>query len=139
MIPFLFLLFAFVVFGALAYALTARGLRGAWRKEGPGPIAARLRARNRTVLGVVAAVAVVAAVLEALLYEMHQAMLDLQFAVGDRLAFDPVMVYETANGGVSWGLYLGVVLGTFLGLLAGTALAARRYPIMGGVPALRMV
>ena len=138
MIPVVFLLFALVVCGALAFVLTDRGLKGPWRKDGPGPIAGRLRGRNRAVLGVVAVVLVVAAVLEALVYAMHEAMLDLQYLVGDAMATDPVMVWETARGGVSWGLYLGILLGAFLGLLAGTVVAARRYPILGGVPALRM-
>jgi hypothetical protein len=138
MIPFLFLLFALLVCGALAFVLTDRGLKGPWRKDGPGPVAGRLRGRNRAVGGVVAAVLIVAAVLEALVYAMHEEMLDLQYLVGDALAADPVMVWETANGGVSWGLYLGILLGVFLGLLAGTVAAARRYPIMGGVRPLQM-
>jgi uncharacterized membrane protein len=139
MIPLLFLLFALVVCLAIAFLLTNSGLKGPWRKDGPGVIGGRLRSRNRLVLGVVAAILIVAAVLEAIIYDMHQSVLDLQYAAGGPMAADPVMVWETSNGGVSWGLYLGILLGVFLGLLAGTALAARRYPIMGGVPAFRMI
>lgn len=133
MILFLFFLLALLVFGGVAFILTNRGMERRWQREGPARVAGRLHRRNRAVLLVVLAFLVVVAALEAFIYDFHQMMLDLQYAVGDPFLSEPAGVMETALGGLSWGLYLVVLVGALGGLVLGTWLSCRLHPILGGL------
>lgn len=125
MIIFLAFLAFFVVMGVLAFVLTNSALGGELRKDGPGPIAHHVRSRNRVILGVLFALVVAVALLEYFVPGIHLALQGLQYELG---SFDPVGVYTTAiGGGVSWGLYLGVLAGAFAGLVAGSYFACTRH------------
>jgi hypothetical protein len=133
-IPVLYFLLFLLLTAALAYGLTVRGMNGAWAREGPAAVAAKLRFRNRALVVGTLGVLVLAGVLEALLPDVSDAVLSLQYALGDALGADPALVWQTQNGTVSYGLYLGILLGVLLGALGGTAAAARRYPVLRGLP-----
>ena len=133
MVPFLYFLLFFLVLLGVAYGLTVRGMSGSLRAAGPARAAAAFRTRNRAILLFTVVVLVVTAVLEALIPDVSGAIEGLQYAVGDLVETDPALVYETANGTVSWGLYLAILLGTLGGLAAGTTVAARRYPVLRGL------
>ena len=139
MVPFLYFLLFFGLLFAAAYGITVwrmgRGLTGA----GPARVGAALTSRNRAVLLFFAVVLVITAVMEALIPDVSLALENLQYAVGDVVASEPVLVYDTANGSVSWGLYLGILLGALGGLVAGTMAAARRYPVLRGLGARDIV
>ncbi len=139
MIPFLFFLLFLLVWLAVAFALTTVGMNGAWSREEPAAVRRRLQLRNRLILLVVLLVLVLTAVMESLIPDVSTMIQDLQYSVGDATGADPVLVYETANGTLSWGLYLAVLAGTFGGLLLGTFAAIRRYPILRGLSAGSLV
>lgn len=132
MILLVYFFLTFVAFALIAFALTERGLRGPWQKQGPYHVAEQARRRNRIVLIVAAVVAAVSVLMEWFIVDYHERILDAQYGVGDAFGWDPLLIQETATGGVSWGLYLVLLLGVFAGLVAGTAFAARRYAIMRG-------
>ncbi len=133
MIPALsFLLFFAVLFG-LGYALTAVRMGGRGQADGPARIGAALRSRNRAVALFFVVVLLVMAVLEALVTDVSEAVEDLQYRVGDLVTADPVWIYETGNGTVSWGLYLAILVGAVAGVALGTYVATRRYPVLRGL------
>ncbi len=133
MIPALsFLLFFLLLFG-IGYGLTVRRMSGRGQADGPARIGAALRSRNRAVVLFFLVVLVILAVLEALVTDVSEAIEDLQYSVGDLVASDPVWIYETGNGTVSWGLYLAILIGAFAGVALGTYLATRRYPVLRGL------
>lgn len=133
MVPSLYFLLFFLVLAGVAYGLTVRGMGGPLLAAGPSRVGGAIRTRNRSVLLFTVVVLVVTAVLEALLPAVSEGVLGLQYAFGDLVDADPALVYETANGTVSWGLYLAVLLGVLGGLAAGTMAAVRRYPILRGL------
>lgn len=133
MVPFLYFLLFFLLFAILAYVLTVVKMGGAFEAAGPARVGGSLRGRNRVITGAFLVVLVILAVLEALIPDVSAAMVDLQYRVGDLVTSSPVMIYETGNGTISWGLYLGVLLGVFGGLAVGTAAAVRRYPVLRGL------
>ncbi len=133
MVPFLYFLLFFLLLLGVAFALTVVRMGGGLSGAGPARVGASLRGRNRAILLFFLVVVVVAAVLEALVPDVSLALENLQYAVGDLVESEPSLVYQTANGSVSWGLYLGILLGAFGGLAAGTIAAARRYPILRGL------
>ncbi len=133
MVPFLYFLLFFLLFAILAYVLTVVKMGGAFAAAGPARVGASLRGRNRVIVGFFLVVVVIVAVLEALIPDVSAAVEDLQYRVGDLVTSSPVMIYETGNGTVSWGLYLAVLIGVFGGLAVGTAAAARRYPVLRGL------
>lgn len=133
MVPFLyFLLFFLLLFGA-AYGLTVWRMNGGLSGAGPARVGAALKSRNRAILLFFVVVLVITAVMEALIPDVSLALENLQYAVGDLVESEPALVYDTDNGSVSWGLYLGILLGALGGLVAGTMTAARRYPVLRGL------
>lgn len=133
MIPLLFFLPTTIVFFLLAFFVTRAGVNGPWQREGPGRIVRALRRRNRVILIVAIAFIAVVAILEALLYDFHSLIMGLQYGAGDLLYATPIGTIQLPNGGVSWGLYLSILLGIFCGLILGTYLACRRYAILSSV------
>ncbi len=133
MVPFLAFLLFFLLFAILAYTLTVLKMKGAFVAAGPARVGASLRGRNRVITGAFLVVLVVVAVLEALIPDVSAAVEDLQYRVGDLVTSSPVMIYETGNGTISWGLYLAVLVGVFAGLAVGTVAAVRRYPVLRGL------
>lgn len=133
MIPVLYFLLFFVLAAALTYGLTVRGMNGAWSREGPATVAAKLRRRNRLLIGAAVVIVLISAAIESLLVDYSDAVLGIQYAVGDAIRAYPALVYETAGGTVSVGLYVAIVLGLALGALAGTAASARAYPVLRGL------
>lgn len=133
MIPGLSFLFFFVVLFGLGYALTVMRVGGTGKADGPARIGAALRSRNRAVVLFFVVVLLILAVLEALVTDVSEAVEDLQYRVGDLVSTDPMWIYETGNGTVSWGLYLAVLFGAFLGVALGTYVATRRYPVLRGL------
>ena len=139
MIPALSFLFFFVVLFGLGYALTAMRMGGRGQADGPARIGAALRARNRAVVLFFVVVLLILAVLEALVTDVSEAVEDLQYSVGDLVSSDPVWIYQTGNGTVSWGLYLAVLVGAFAGVALGTYVATRRYPVLRGLTLRDMI
>ena len=133
MVPLLTFLLFFLFLLGVAFALTVVAMGGRLAGAGPARVGAVLRGRNRAILLFFGVVLVITAVLEALIPDVSLAMENLQYAVGDLVASEPALIYVTASGSVSWGLYLAVLLGVFGGLAAGTIAAARRYPVLRGL------
>lgn len=109
----------------------ARGdIKGSWSKDGPGRIADRLQSRNRTILGVIAAILIGLAVLEAIIPNFHFLMEDFQYAIGS----EPMgLTTLGTGGGISWGLYLAVLVASLLGVLIGTKSACSAFGTTNGV------
>ncbi len=133
MIPVLLLLLFFVLSTALTYVLTVRGMNGAWSREGPATVASKLRSRNRVLVGATFAMLVLSAAAESLFVDYSDAILGMQYAIGDAVRANPVLVWQTDGGTVSAGLYLAILFGVVLGALSGTAAAARAYPVLRGL------
>ena len=133
MVPALAFLLFFLLLAGIAAGLTVWRVGGRGAGDGPARIGSALRSRNRAVMLFFVVVLVVMAVLEALVTDVSIAMEDLQYRIGDMANADPALIYETANGSVSWGLYLAVLLGALGGLAVGTYLATRRYPVLRGL------
>ena len=131
MLPLLFFLTALIVASGVAFALTNASLGGPLLREGPGPIARSIRRRNRLFITGAVIFVVLFATLEALVPDLHLAMLDLAYSLA---AQEPFGVITFASGaGVSWGLYLAVVLGTMAGLVVGSFAACRRHEHAGSL------
>jgi hypothetical protein len=82
---------------------------------------------------------VVCALVEAFVVQVHDAVLDLQYAVGDLFNASPIMYATTTYGGLSWGLYVGILIGIGLGMVLGSYMCLRRYSIMGHVHAFQAI
>lgn len=127
-------LVAALLFGGASRAKAASDIRGPWSKRGPGRIADTLRRRNRTVLGVVAAILVGLAFLEAIIPAFHLAMIDFQYAVGSYLRAGPAAVVSLGTGGgVSWGIYLALFAAALAGTLIGVKSACSSYGATRGI------
>ena len=145
MIPFLYFLFFFVLLAVVAYALTVRAMGGPKAGAGPARVAASLRTRNRGILLFFLVLIVILPFLEAAIPAVGDAVEALQYAVGDVIEVEPVLVYRPStgtstwvniswlSGSISWGFYLAILLGVLAGLVAGTVAAVRRYPILRGL------
>ena len=109
-------------------------------RQGPARIAEHLQSRNRTIIGVVAAILVGIALLEVLIPVVHEGLEDLQFVVGDLLNASPAAVTTLGSGGgISWGLYLVLLGATVLGVLAGSIWACKSYGSTQGIEAGQLV
>ena len=109
-------------------------------RQGPARIAEHLQSRNRTIIGVVAAILVGIALLEMLIPVVHEGLEDLQFVVGDLLNASPAAVTTLGSGGgISWGLYLVLLGATVLGVLAGSIWACKSYGSTQGIEAGQLV
>ncbi len=109
-------------------------------RQGPARIAEHLQSRNRTIIGVVAAILVGIALLEVLIPVVHEGLEDLQFVVGDLLNASPAAVTTLGSGGgISWGLYLVLLGATVLGVLAGSLWACKSYGSTQGIEAGQLV
>ena len=139
MIPALSFLFFFAVLFGLGYALTAMRMGGTGNADGPARVGAALRSRNRAVVLFFVVVLLILAVLEALITDVSEAIEDLQYRVGDMVSTDPMWIYETGNGTVSWGLYLAILVGALAGVVLGTFVATRRYPVLRGLTLRDMI
>ena len=109
-------------------------------RQGPARIAEHLQSRNRTIIGVVAAILVGIALLEVLIPVVHEGLEDLQFVVGDLLNASPAAVTTLGSGGgISWGLYLVLLGAAVLGVLAGSLWACKSYGSTQGIEAGQLV
>ncbi len=118
----------------------ARGDIKSMGRQGPARIAEHLKGRNRTVLGVVAAILIGVALLEVLIPVVHEGLEDLQFVVGDLLNASPAAVTTLGSGGgISWGLYLVLLGAAVLGVLAGSLWACKSYGSTQGIEAGQLV
>ena len=109
-------------------------------RQGPARIAEHLQSRNRTIIGVVAAILVGIALLEVLIPVVHEGLEDMQFVVGDLLNASPAAVTTLGSGGgISWGLYLVLLGATVLGVLAGSIWACKSYGSTQGIEAGQLV
>jgi hypothetical protein len=125
-----FFLITVLTFFAGAYIATRKGMEGVWAKQGPAQVVKGVRARNRTVLIIALAFLLVVAVLEAFIIELHDMMIELQYAAGDLIRSEPALYVTTAFGGISWGLYMSILLGVAIGMVGGTYMCCRQYSIM---------
>jgi hypothetical protein len=115
----------FVVALILSKLKAGSDLRETWSHDGPGRIAEYLRSRNRTIAGVVTALAFFLALIEIFIPEFHYIMQDVQYSIGSgRLV---AVVDLDSGGGISWGLYLASLLSIVLGVLIGTKWACTEY------------
>lgn len=109
-------------------------------RQGPARVADHLQSRNRVVIGVVAAIVVGIALLEVLIPVVHEGLVDLQFIVGDFLNASPAAVATLGSGGgISWGLYLAILVSTTIGVLAGSIWACRSYGATQGIESGQLV
>ena len=109
-------------------------------RQGPARIAEHLQSRNRTIIGVVAAILVGIALLEVLIPVVHEGLEDLQFVVGDLLNASPAAVITLGSGGgISWGLYLVLLVATVLGVLAGSIWTCKSYGSTQGIESGQLV
>jgi hypothetical protein len=134
-----FLLAATLICGVVSYFLTQKGMEGPWSKFGPAQVLKRVRVRNRTVAAVALCVVAVLALIEAFVVEVHDMVLDMQYAIGDMFNSSPALYTTTTYGGLSWGLYLGIVIGMSLGMILGSYICLRRYSIMGQVRVFHLI
>ena len=133
MVPFLYFLLFFLLLFGVAYGLTVWRMGHGLSAAGPARVGAALKSRNRAILLFFVVVLVIIAVMEALIPDVSLALENLQYAVGDLVESEPALVYQTANGSVSWGLHLGILFGVLGGLALGTLAAIRRYPVLRGL------
>ncbi len=140
MVVVVFALSFFVVFGLTMALITRSDLYGEYLLEGPGRVSDHLSGRTRLVIGVLAAIIVCVALLEILIPDFHYAMEEMQYAVGSFLNAGPVGVTSLGSGGgISWGLYLSILLGSALGVILGTWGACRAFPTMREVTPTEIV
>lgn len=124
-----FFLFTFVVFGGITSALATRNVNGPLRYEGPATIADTLQGTNRKIGSGVLVFCILLAGFEALLPDVHRVMMDLQYVIGDPFRVTPGGVVTFASGaGLSWGLYLSVVIAAYVGAILGAWGACKRFP-----------
>ena len=118
-----------LVFGGVALAITRNRIRDDWVRQGPGPIARNIRSSNRLVIGVTFALLVGAALLEAFIPSFHSLLLNLQYDLGEMLLIaSPVGIWQNGiGGGISWALYLSILLGVFLGVVVGSWGGCKSY------------
>lgn len=129
MIITVFFLAFFAFFAIVAFAAARSDITGSMSYDGPGAVANKLRQRNRLFVGGILVVAVVLGLLEVLVPVVHLMMMDLQYVVGDALGSIPAGVFQlTSGGGLSWGLYLSVVLATYAGSIIGAWGGCKQYP-----------
>lgn len=134
MVVFVIALCTALLFGIFSTAKARSDISGTWSRTGPGRIADNLRSRNRVVVGVVAAILVGIALLEAIIPQFHTAMLQFQYAVGAYLNTSPIAVISLGTGGgVSWGLYLAILGAALVGSLVGVKAACGAYGSTQGI------
>ncbi len=109
MIHLLFFLAALLLLGAAAFVATRGRISegGDLRREGPARIADTLKRRNRLWMLVVLALVVVVALVELFLAPLHDALIDLQYDLGG----SDLGSFDAAMGGVSWLLYVSLLVG----------------------------
>ncbi|PEN07933.1 hypothetical protein CRI93_05670 [Longimonas halophila] len=127
-----------IFFGSIT--IMARGDIKSMGRQGPARVAEHLQSRNRVVIGVVAAILVGIALLEVLIPVVHQGLADLQYEVGYFLNASPTAVITLGSGGgISWGLYLTILLATVLGVLGGSIWACKSYGATQGIESGQLV
>jgi len=134
MILFVIGLMTAFLFGIVSTAKARSDIADRWSRTGPGRIADNLRRRNRVVIGVVAAILVGIALLEAIIPQFHNVMLSLQYTVGAYLNADPVAVARLgAGGGLSWGIYFSIFAAAVFGTILGVKTACQAYGATQGI------
>ncbi len=145
MVPFLYFLFFFVILALIAFVLTVRVMGRSQAASGPARVARSLRNRNRGILLFFVVLMILMPILESAIPAVSDAIETLQYAVGDVIEVEPVMVYRPStgtttwvnihwlSGTISWGFYLSILVGVLAGLIAGTMAAVRRYPVLRGI------
>ena len=123
-----------LIFGIGSRVKAGSDISGPWSRRGPGKIADALRRRNRTVLGIVAAILIGLAFLEAIIPAFHLAMIDFQYAAGSYLRAGPAAVVSLGTGGgISWGIYFSLFVAVLAGTLAGVKSACAAYGVTRGI------
>lgn len=134
MVLFVVALCTALLFGIFSTAKARSDISGTWSRTGPGRIADNLRSRNRVVVGVVTAILVGIALLEAIIPQFHAVMLEFQYAVGAYLNATPIAVLSLGTGGgISWGLYLAILISALFGTLIGVKAACAAYGTTQGI------
>jgi hypothetical protein len=129
-----------ILFGLLSMAKARKDISQSWSRIGPGRIANNLQGRNQTVAGVVAAVVVGIALLEAIIPEFHVLMIEFQYAIGTVINADPIAVVNLGTGGgISWGLYLAFFLAAATGTVLGVKSACGAYGSTQGISAGQLI
>jgi len=140
MVILVFLLSFFVLFVAVSGLLSRKDVRGTYLREGPGRISEHLRKRSRVIVGAILAVLAGVALLEVLIPDVHYTIVEAQYQVGLLLNSGPAGVIDlSSGGGISWALYLAILVGTMGGVIVGTWLACRALPMMRGVSPLKLI
>lgn len=140
MVILVFLLSFFVVFLIAVGLLSRKEVRGSFLLEGPGRISEHLRSRSRVIVSAIAALLVCITLLEVLVPDVHFAIVEAQYQVGLLVNSDPIGVIDLGSGGgISWALYLAILVGTMGGVVCGTWLGCREVPMMRGVSPLELI
>jgi len=140
MVVLVFLLSVFTIFGIVSGLLARKDVRGSFLREGPGRISEHLRKRSRVIVGTVVAVLVCVALLEVLIPDVHYSIVEAQYQVGLLLNSGPIGVIDlSSGGGISWALYLAILVGTMGGVVVGTWTGCRELPMMRGVSPLSLI
>jgi hypothetical protein len=123
-----------ILFGLASMMKARKDISHSWSKIGPGQIAVNLQGRNQVVAGVVAAIIVGIALLEAIIPAFHLLMIDFQYAVGTFMNAGPAAVVNLGTGGgISWGLYLAVFIAALAGTILGVKSACGAYGSTQGI------
>ena len=123
-----------LIFGIGSRVKAGSDISGPWSRRGPGKVADALRRRNRTILGVIAAILIGVSFLEAIIPAFHLAMIDFQYAVGSYLQAGPVAVVNFGTGGgISWGIYVSLFAAVLAGTLVGVKSACAAYGATRGI------
>jgi hypothetical protein len=129
-----------ILFGLVSMMKARTDISQSWSRIGPGQIADNLQGRNRTVAGVVAAIVIGVALLEAIIPAFHLLMIDFQYAVGTFMNAGPTAVLSLGTGGgISWGLYLAFFIAAFVGTILGVKSACGAYGSTQGISAGQLV
>ena len=126
---------ALLLLGIAALFSTRGRMTGDLNREGPARIADAMKRRNRVWMIVVVALVVVASLVELFLADYHNALLDLQYDLGGS-AFGSA---DAALGGISWLLYLCVLLGALVGVVFGTIAGLKGYRIADNIRFLDVI
>ncbi|MFB6271955.1 MAG: hypothetical protein ABEL51_03570 [Salinibacter sp.] len=105
---------------------TQSTIRGEFRASGPRSISEGLARRNKKSIIVAIFLVVCVAVLEALVPDVAYWFQDLQTMMGGRLP-EWGIVFLESGGGISWGLYVAIIIALILGVFGGTLIGCKQY------------
>jgi hypothetical protein len=125
---FIILAFLLSFFGSLIgyYRHTASGIKSSFSASGPRAISDWLSSRNQKGFVILAILVVFVAFLEALVPDVAYGFQDLQTTMNAALP-EWGIVFLSSGGGISWGLYLAILLGFGLGMISGSMMGCKSY------------